>query len=102
MVSYLFYYQLVLIALLWLCVMLLCLFAPRAVVPPWRRLAARRLGARPRPPATVYPMPPAPQAHGPSAIVSPPPWRALPPSRLATPVPTPLPRVHRPPHPRPR
>jgi hypothetical protein len=82
MVSDLFFYQLVLVALVWLCVML-----------QW---------AWPSDPAAVCPTTPEPQAHGQSAIMSPHPLWASPQDRTATPVYTRAPPAHTPlqPHPR--
>src|SRR5262245_3038095 len=79
MVPALFFYQLVLVALVWLCLML-----------HWTWPSDPPLRAR---------HPRSPQAHGPSASMSPPPLRASPPSRLATPASTPATSAQR--HPAP-
>jgi hypothetical protein len=76
MVPDLFFYQLMLIALVWLCLML-----------QW---------AWPSAPAAVCPTHRNPHPHGPSAPVSPTPLRASPPSRTATPVNTRVPPAHTP------
>jgi len=78
MVSTLFFSQLVLVALVWLCVML-----------HW---------TWPSDPAAVCPTTPEPQAHGQSATVSPHPLKASPPSRTAMPVRTALPLARKLPH----
>ena len=76
MMSHLFFHQLTLIALVWLCVMLQWVW-------PSDSAAARRYRS--------------PYPHGPRASVSPPPLRASPPSHTATPVCTPPTRARKPP-----
>ena len=76
MVSQLFFYQLVLVALVSLCLML-----------QW---------AWPSDPTAVCPTTPEPQAHGQNATMSPPPLRASPKNLLATPVSIAVPPAHTP------
>ncbi len=80
MVSHLFFYQLVLIALVWLCVML-----------QW---------AWPSDPAALCPTHRIPHPHRPSATVRPHPLQASPQNLIATPVSTAVPLAYSPPHPR--
>ena len=78
MVSDLFFYQLVLVALVWLCLML-----------QW---------AWPSDPPPCVRRHRSPQAHGPSTAVSPHPLRASPKNLIATPVSTAVTLAHRHPH----
>ena len=80
MVSHLFFYQLTLIVLVWLCVMLHWVWPSNS--------------------AAGCPTPLAPHPHGPSASVSSNPLRASLENHIATPVSTAATFAHSPPHPR--